>query len=177
MVVQEQIDRLGGVIEQVRADLGNAPEPPVVTFSASTTLVDEYRTQARIRDFTLAVDEPPLIGGSDTGPTPVELVLAALGTCQEIVYATYARVLGIPVEAVEVTAEGRLDLRGFFGVAELPAGFQDVSFTVEITSPAAAEDIARLARVVNAHCPVLDILSQPVPVQGNVKLNGEALPI
>ncbi len=177
MVLREQVDRLGGVIQQVRTDLGNAPEPPVVTFAASTSLVDEYRTQARIRDFTLDVDEPPLIGGTDTGPTPVELVLAALGTCQEIVYATYARILGIPVDAVEVSAEGRLDLRGFFGVAELPAGFQDVTFTVDIASPAAAEDIARLAEAVNAHCPVLDILKQPVPVEGQVRLNGEALPI
>ena len=84
----------------------------------------------RIREFRFDVDEPPLIGGTDAGPTPVELVLAALGTCQEIVYATYARVLGIPLDGVAVSAEGRLDLRGFFGVADVPAGFQDVSFAV-----------------------------------------------
>jgi uncharacterized OsmC-like protein len=174
MAVQ-QVDRLGSVIEQVRKDLGNAPEPPVVTFAASTALVDDYRTSVQIRDFRLEVDEPPLIGGSDTGPTPVELVLAALGTCQEIVYATYARVLGIPIDSVEVTAEGRVDLRGFFGVADVPAGFQDVTFTVDIASPASAEDVARLVEAVNAHCPVLDILQQPVAVQGDFRLNGAAL--
>jgi uncharacterized OsmC-like protein len=175
MVVQAQVDRLGAVIEQVRTDLGNAPEPPVATFTASTSLVDEYRTAVRIRDFQLDVDEPPLIGGTDTGPTPVELVLAALGTCQEIVYATYARVLGIPLDGVEVSAEGRLDLRGFFGVADVPPGFQDVTFTVDIASPAPPEDIARLVAVVNSHCPVLDILQQPLPVRGEFRLNGNAL--
>ena len=46
MAVQ-QVDRLGAVIEQVRTDLGNAPEPPVVTFSATTALVDEYRTKVQ----------------------------------------------------------------------------------------------------------------------------------
>ena len=136
VAVQLQVDRLGTVIAQVRTDLGNAPEPPIATFAAATSLVDEYRTEVRIRDFTLEVDEPPLIGGTDRGPTPVELVLAALGTCQEIVYATYARVLGIPLDGVAVNAEGRLDLRGFFGVADVPAGFQDVTFTVDIASPA-----------------------------------------
>jgi len=176
-VAVQQVDRLGTVIEQVRADLGNAPEPPIATFSATTSLVDEYRTKVRIREFALDVDEPPLIGGTDTGPTPVELVLAALGTCQEIVYATYARVLGIPLDGVEVTAEGRLDLRGFFGVADVPAGFRDVTFTVDIASPAAAEDIARLVEAVNVHCPVLDILKQPVSVRGEARLNGEALQI
>jgi uncharacterized OsmC-like protein len=175
MVVQEQVDRLGTVIQQVRTDLENAPEPPVATFAAATSLVDEYRTEVRIRDFQFDVDEPPLIGGSDTGPTPVELVLAALGTCQEIVYATYARVLGIPLDGVAVSAEGQLDLRGFFGVADVPAGFQAVSFTVDIASPAPPEDVARLVAAVNSHCPVLDILQQPLAVRGEFRLNGEAL--
>jgi uncharacterized OsmC-like protein len=175
MVVQERVDRLGEVIQQVRTDLGNAPEPPVATFTASSSLVDDYRTEVRIRDFRLDVDEPPLIGGTDTGPTPVELVLAALGTCQEIVYATYARVLGVPLDGLSVSAEGRLDLRGFFGVADVPAGFQNVTFTVDIASPAPAEDVARLVETVNAHCPVLDILKQPLVVQGEVRLNGEAI--
>ena len=177
MAVQLQVDRLGTVIEQVRTDLGNAPEPPIVTFSATTSLVDEFRTKAHIREFTLDVDEPPLIGGTDTGPTPVELVLAALGTCQEIVYATYARVLGIPLDGVEVVAEGRVDLRGFFGVADVPAGFQDVTFTVDISSPADPEDIARLVEAVNVHCPVLDILTQPVSVRGEAWLNGQPLEV
>ena len=177
VATQLQVDRLGAVIDQVRTDLGNAPEPPIATFSAATSLVDEYRTAVRIREFTLDVDEPPLIGGTDTGPTPVELVLAALGTCQEIVYATYARVLGIPLDGVEVTAEGRLDLRGFFGVADVPVGFQDVAFTVDISSPAAPEDVVRLIEAVNAHCPVLDILKQPVLVRGEARLNGQPLEV
>ena len=175
MAVLEKVDRLGSVIEQVRTDLGNAPEPPIATFSASTSLVDEYRTAVTIRDFSFEVDEPPLIGGTDTGPTPVELVLAALGTCQEIVYATYARVLGIPLDGVTVNAEGRLDLRGFFGVGEHAPGFQDVTYTVDIASTASAEDIARLVETVNNHCPVLDILQQPVSVHGDFRLNGEPL--
>jgi uncharacterized OsmC-like protein len=177
MVVQQQADRLGGVIQQVRTDLGNAPEPPVATFTASSSLVDDYRTEVRIRDFRLDVDEPPLIGGTDAGPTPVELVLAALGTCQEIVYATYARVLDIPLNGVAVSAEGKLDLRGFFGVADVPAGFQNVTFTVDVDSPAPPEDVARLVEAVNAHCPVLDILKQPLVVQGEVRLNGETIAV
>ena len=69
MAVQ-QVDRLGAVIEQVRTDLGNAPEPPVATFSVATALVDEYRTKVQIREFALDVDEPPLIGGTDSRHWP-----------------------------------------------------------------------------------------------------------
>ena len=172
MVAEVQTDRLGGVIEQVRQNLAAAPEPPIATFAVSTELLNDYQTSVQIRDFSLTVDEPEQIGGNNTGPTPVELVLAALGTCQEIVYATYARVLGIPLDGVAVSAEGRLDLRGFFGVAEEPAGFKDVTYTVAIDSPASQEEISRLVAAVNAHCPVLDILQQPVSVTGTYRLNG-----
>ena len=168
-----QPDTLATTIDAVRAHLRQTDEP-VATFAADTALLEEYRTKVTIRDFELIVDEPPLIGGGDAGPTPVELVLAALGTCQEIVYATYARVLGIPLDGVTVRAEGRVDLRGFFGVADVPAGFQDVSFAVEIDSPAAPAEVERLIAEVNAHCPVLDILKQPVRVEGTYRLNGEA---
>jgi putative redox protein len=174
MVAPVQTDALAATIDAVRDNLRQTAEP-VVTFTADTNLLEEYRTRVKIRDFDLIVDEPPLIGGGDAGPTPVELVLAALGTCQEIVYATYARVLGIPLDGVSVRAEGRVDLRGFFGVADVPAGFQDVSFAVEIDSPAATTDIERLVAEVNAHCPVLDILKQPVRIEGTYQLNGEPI--
>jgi putative redox protein len=166
-------DQLAVTIHEVRTNLAQPDANVVATFAAETALAEGYRTTANIRDFALTVDEPPIIGGTDTGPTPVELVLAGLGTCQEIVYATYARILGIPIDAVSVHAEGRVDLRGFFGVADVPAGFQDVTFAVEIDSPAPSEDVARLVAEVNAHCPVLDILRQPVQVTGSYRHNGE----
>jgi uncharacterized OsmC-like protein len=175
MSVQAPPDQLAATIDTVRDNLRQAPEPPIATFAASSSLGDNYQTSVSIRDFTLTVDEPPTIGGEDTGPTPVELVLAALGTCQEIVYATYARVRGIPLDSVRVHAEGRLDLRGFYGVADVPSGFQDVTFTVEVDSPASPEQIVELVAEVNTHCPVLEILRSPVATSGTYIHNGQRI--
>jgi uncharacterized OsmC-like protein len=86
-------------------------------------------------------------------------------------------VLDIPLNGVAVSAEGKLDLRGFFGVADVPAGFQNITFTVDVDSPAPPEDVARLVEAVNAHCPVLDILKQPLVVQGEVRLNGKTIAV
>lgn len=172
MVSTAPTDQLAVTIDAIRADWSQAPEPPIATFVAETRLVDGYATAADIRQFGLTVDEPPTLGGTDQGPTPVELVLTALGTCQEIVYATYARVLDIPLDGVTVRVEGRLDPRGFFGAADVPAGFQDIVFDVDVSSPAGPEAVSRLVATVNAHCPVLDILRQPVPVNGRYTLNG-----
>ena len=168
-------DPLTQAIAAVRDGLRAAPEPPIATFVAGTQPRDGYRVEVAIRDFAFVADEPARIGGTDAGPTPVELVLAGLGTCREIVCATYARGLGVPLDAVAVRAEGSLDLRGFSGVADVPAGFAGVADRDAVESPAPAAEVARLVETVNAHCPVLEILRRPVPVTGSHTLNGEPL--
>jgi uncharacterized OsmC-like protein/fermentation-respiration switch protein FrsA (DUF1100 family) len=51
---------------------------------------------------TFLADEPLRSGGSDLGPTPYDLLLAALGTCTAMTIELVARAEGIPVEGVEV---------------------------------------------------------------------------
>src|ERR1700728_646511 len=77
----------------LRADAANAK----AVFSVDSQQMETLRSEAKIRQFSLTVDEPPTLGGSDAGPNPVELVLAALATCQEITYRAYGTALGIPL--------------------------------------------------------------------------------
>jgi uncharacterized OsmC-like protein len=119
-----------------------------------------------IREFSVDVDEPPALGGNDKAPNPVEYALAALATCQEITYRLHADALGIPLDDVSVRLEGEIDLRGFFGAASsVRPGFQRVTGSVSFDSTASADDLARLKRVVDAHCPVLDLFSNATPVR------------
>jgi uncharacterized OsmC-like protein len=156
---------LKDIIVATQADLKTNPAHALATFSADSRQVEGLRSETKIRQFSLTVDEPPSLGGTDTGPNPVELVLAALATCQEITYRAYATALGIPLDGVSVKLEGSLDLRGFFAVKEgVRAGFNEVRGIVHLKSSAPAADLAKLKEVVDAHCPVLDILQAPVPV-------------
>lgn len=140
-------------------------------FRATTVSeADGLSTGTRIRSFELRLDEPPDLGGTDTGPNPVEAVLAALGSCQAIVYRAYASVLGLRLDRVEVEARGTLDVRGFLNVAPVAAGFQQVAFAVRLTSPEPAEKLGELARLVDQHCPVLDTLRSPVETTGTLEL-------
>lgn len=140
------------------------------TFVSASRLGDGFRSAVSIRDHALTVDEPHGIGGSDAGPTPVELVLAALGTCQEITYRAFATALGIPLDSVAVTVEGDIDFRGFFAIDDtIRPGFQRLRVQVALGSTASQADIDRLVAVVNGHCPVLDMLSTPVPTSIDVR--------
>ena len=141
------------------------PDAAKATLTSSSRLVEGFRSNAKLRDHTITIDEPEALGGTDAGPNPVELILAALGSCQEITYRAYATALDIPLAEVRVEIEGDIDLRGFFAVDEsVRAGYSAIRGTVHLVSDAPDADIAKLREVVNAHCPVLDIMSNPVPV-------------
>jgi uncharacterized OsmC-like protein len=141
------------------------------TFESRSALQEGLRSEVSLRQHNLTVDEPPALGGTDSGPNPVELILAALGTCQEITYRAYATALGIPLDKVSVAVEGDIDLRGFFAVDEsVRAGYEAVRATVHLESSAREEQLQQLRDVVNGHCPVLDIISQPVPVELDLKI-------
>ena len=97
---------------------------------------------------------------------PVEYALAALGSCQAITYRVWAAQLGVKLDKVEISVDGDIDLRGFFGIDDrIRAGFNAVRINVSLSEPEDAARYQELAAVVDAHCPVLDLFRNPVPVE------------
>lgn len=162
-------DAIARAAENFRSNVPKAR----ATFRSDSALGTGFRSEVRLRQHCLTVDEPAGIGGSDSGPTPIELVLAALGTCQEITYRAFATALGIPLEAVAVSVEGDIDFRGFFAIDDtVRPGFGALRVQVAVTSSASPADLERLRAAVNSHCPVLDMLTRPVPVTFSFSANG-----
>jgi putative redox protein len=162
-------------IKETQENLRAHPDQAVTVFSAASRQVEGLRSETTMRQFCLTIDEPPALGGSDAGPNPVELVLAALASCQEITYRAYATALGIPLDSVSVKLDGNLDLRGFFAVKDdVRAGFGGIRGTVTLGSSAPPEELTKLKAVVDAHCPVLDMLRTPVPVELQLANNSVA---
>ena len=98
-------------------------------FKATFTAKEYVHISSTIRTHHLEIDEPKELGGSDQGPNPVELLLAALGGCQQIILRFYGKKLGVEIQAIETTVEGELDLGGFLGVPDIKPGFQNITAT------------------------------------------------
>jgi uncharacterized OsmC-like protein len=148
-----------------RADFTANPEHARAQFSVESQLIEGLRCNTKVRQFNVTVDEPPTAGGTDAGPNPVELVLVALASCQEITYRLYAEHLGISLDFISIKLDANLDLRGLYGAGKnVRPGFQNVRGTIHLQSSASQVELTRLKQHVDAHCPVLNILTSAVPV-------------
>lgn len=164
------VSAITSVVDQIKSD----PSASTAVFRASAKLNDGLLSKINVRQFQILSDEPQSLGGLDQGPNPVELILGAFAACQEIVIKAYAAVLGIKVDAVHVETKGNLDLRGFFNVADVRAGFNSVEFITTIsTGEDDKEKLSQLLYFAQNRCPVLDILQNPVPVSGTFKFVDE----
>ena len=136
----------------------------VIVRGSATGLAQEIET-GRHR---LVADEPVEAGGTDTGPSPYELLLAALGACTSMTLSMYARRKQWPLEQVTVrlrhdkihaqdcaeceTKEGRLDR---------------IEREISLAGPLDAEQRERLLPIAN-RCPVHRTLVSEVDIRSRL---------
>jgi len=81
--------------------LDHAPyQPGAVVVEAKTD--DGFLSMINADGHKLVADEPTSYGGTDRGPTPYDLLSAALGACTAMTLNMYARYKKLPVESVRV---------------------------------------------------------------------------
>jgi OsmC-like protein len=85
------------------------------------------------RRFTIDIDEPNELGGSNSFANPQEHLIAALNACMTVGYAAQCAARGITLESLAIETDGEIDLRGFLGIdPAVPKGFENLSYTVRI---------------------------------------------
>jgi putative redox protein len=124
------------------------------------------------RRFTFRTDWPPEIGGQNSGPSPGEALLGALGGCVAMTYVTKAASRGVPIDELEVAIQARVDLQGTFELDSVRAGLSDVTITVGVRSDVDDAVLDELARVTRRTSAVYDSLANPL----NMQLLMERLP-
>ncbi|MGO4123877.1 OsmC family protein [Inquilinus sp. YAF38] len=125
----------------------------------------------RIRDFQVISDSEADFAGYDLGPSSPELQLGVLGSCLTHTFLIQAAALGVPLDSLELEVTGTIDPRagspGFEAVPIYPHG---IRYAASIASPAAPAEIEALREAVERNCPILNLLRQPQPIAGEIRL-------
>jgi len=116
------------------------------------------RTEISIGNHPLTItDEPITSGGGETGPTPLETVLAALVGCKCVMIHNVADAMNFDYEGVEIDAAGTVDLRGPKGVPGFRPYFDTVDVKITIYTAESEERMTKLALNAEARCPVMNL--------------------
>ena len=161
-------DTIRQAIQAATEYLAQHPENARSTDSvASATLVDGLVVRVTgPGGASIATDMVPSVGGTATAPSPGWLLRAAEASCVATLIAMRAAMLGITLDALDVSVDSESDDRGLLGIDEtVPAGPLTGRISVRLTAagvePAKLDEIARWGVV---HCPVCDALERHVPV-------------
>ena len=159
-------------MQAASAHLVQHPEEARSTDSAAVaTLVDGLVVRVTgPGGATITTDMVPSVGGTGAAPSPGWLLRAAEASCVVSLIAMRAAMLGITLDALEVTVDSESDDRGLLGIADdVPAGPLRGRVSVRLTAagiePATLEEIAHWGV---KHCPVCDALERPIPVTTHV---------
>lgn len=168
------LERLAGTIDATIADTKLAK----FQFSLNNQWVDggynqsvignfygAGKIQNRETPFILANDEHEVLLGKDNAPNPVEYVLHALAGCVTTSMVYHAAARGYELRKVTTTVEGELDLRGFLGIdAAVRKGYDSIKVSFDIEGDFTEEEKLEILNL-TSFSPVLDIVSNGVPVK------------
>jgi uncharacterized OsmC-like protein len=103
-------------------------------------------------------------GGTNAGPTPLELAVMALAGCGVIIYADVCKNSKIEPGKIEVNVEAEK-------TANSPS-LSGVTMKVSINSPARKGLVEAAWRRTEANCPVMFVYKEAVPVKVEAQING-----
>ncbi len=125
----------------------------------------EFAQQIEIGPHRLKGDEPAAFGGTDTGPSPYDFLLAALGTCTSMTISFYARRRGWPLESVTVSLRHSKIHAIDCAECETKVGKIDrIEREIQLTGALTNEQRSKLMEIAD-RCPVHQTLTSEINIR------------
>ena len=169
------------MLVSARSALAEAPDAAQFTRLSTCTWVHDTFSQSTVtgfsglgqehthqKPFTFDADHPECFASEDRGATPVEIVLAALGSCLTAGVAAVAQYRGIQLRSVTATVEGRMNILGILGAdPDVRNGFSGVTVHFDIDADASPQEIEALVAQSQKRSAVFDLMANPTKIVVN----------
>ena len=136
------------------------------TVAVESKLGDKFVIETNIRGHQVVIDQPVNAAGTDTGPTPLELVLVSLAGCIGTIGRIIAMQKRIVLRGMAIKVEGKIDTDGLLGKPiEGRIGFEGITISVDVDADMTAEEKEAFIHEVDRRCPVSENLLNATPIQ------------
>ena len=128
----------------------------------SVTIHAESESATRMKlkagKFEMIIDEPAFMGGSDLGPSPIQVLLMSLAGCLNVTGHEVAKQRGMKLNGTKIKIDGTMNPCTFIGCSyEERAGFQTVNVSVKANfDNSTKEEVDSWLKETEARCPVTD---------------------
>ena len=127
-----------------------------------------FAQEVEIDSHELYADEPVSYGGTDTGPTPYDLLLAALGSCTSMTIGLYARKRSWPLENIIVSLRHSKIHATDCEECETKEGKIDrIELDIQLSGSLTDEQRAKLIEIAGK-CPVHQTLTSEINIKTRV---------
>lgn len=146
-------------------DADDVPNPDVVT---ATTRAGEFRTDVVAAGHRLVADEPESIGGSNLGPSPYDLLSAALATCTTMTLHMYANHKKLALDAATVhVRHGKVHAKDCGDCETAEGKVDEFHRTIELQGDLTEAERNRMLEIAD-RCPVHRTLHGEVKVRSSL---------
>jgi uncharacterized OsmC-like protein len=161
-----------------REALTAAPEAARFQWRARTTWINGTHSRSTVHDFSglgadhthrqrfaFDADHPEVFASEDDGATPVEIVLAALGSCLTAGVAAVATNRGVQLRSVTASLEGDMDIQGILGIdPDVRNGYNGIRVRFEVDADADRADLEAIVAQSQKRSAVFDIVTNPTNI-------------
>ena len=150
-------------IGELKAQFKENPDSSRVGFTANVRWLGGFRTESTMTNHSIVRgDEPTAYAGQDSGPSPEDMLLAAVGQCLAVGYASTTAARGITLRSLEIEVRGKVNFMVAYGLVAGNPGFDGIEVTVRLDADGPEEQLRDIHERVLAEAPIPNTVSRPV---------------